>query len=95
LDDAVLGAAPERQVADVGAFADGVAGDVMHLGVIPGDRASRCRAATVLGMNVPVVRPRWDARSAGSCGGTVSPKRSMSDRNRRPLCNANHPHPKQ
>jgi hypothetical protein len=40
--------------------------------VVAGHGAAGCGTATVLGMDVPVVRPRQDARSAGSnpAGGT-------------------------
>ena len=52
LDDAVLGAAAQGQVVDVGAAAGGVAGDVVDLAVVAGHGAPGCGAATILGMKV-------------------------------------------
>src|ERR1700756_22126 len=50
LDDAVLSAAAEGQVVDVGASAGGIPGDVMDLAVVAGHGAARSRTPTVLGV---------------------------------------------
>ncbi len=55
LDDAVLGAAAQGEVVDVGGAADGVADDVVDFAVVAGHGAAGGAAAAVFGTDVPVV----------------------------------------
>jgi hypothetical protein len=76
-DESVVGSAGQGEVVDVGAVGGLPALDVVDLAVVGGGVASRFGAATVLGMTVPVVRPRQtDARSAGSA--QVMPPRAQA-----------------
>ena len=62
--EAVVGSAGQGQGVDVGATGARPAVDVVDLGPVAGDVATRLGAATVLGMNVEVMHPNQDGRSA-------------------------------
>jgi hypothetical protein len=63
-------AAGEDQLVYVGAMRGRRSVDMVDLALVAGYVATGACTPTVLGMNVPVVHPRKDARSAGSklCG---------------------------